>query len=153
MVQTITIGVAKKEDLHAVYQLEQRLFGEHCYPDFFIRQAYDCWSAGFLIAREQNNVVGYVLCAPQFNDISLKVSEGWILALAVDTSVQGRGVGKTLMQEAMDVLSGCKKLWLTVHPENHAKKLYQQLGFVDVEQESEYFGVDQPRVKMEYVVA
>ena len=75
------------------------------------------------------------------------------MALAVDTSVQGRGVGKTLMQEAMDVLSGCKKLWLTVHPENHAKKLYQQLGFVDVEQESEYFGVDQPRVKMEYVVA
>ncbi|MEC6822887.1 N-acetyltransferase [Photobacterium piscicola] len=152
MVQTITIGVAKKEDLYAVYQLEQRLFGEHGYPDFFIRQAYDCWSAGLLVARELDNVVGYVLCAPQFNDLSLTASEGWILALAVDTSVQGRGVGKKLMQEAMATLAGCKKLWLTVHPNNHAKKLYQQLGFKDVEQESDYFGLDQPRVKMVHAV-
>ncbi|WP_297480214.1 N-acetyltransferase [uncultured Photobacterium sp.] len=150
MVQTITIGVAKKEDLYAVYQLEQHLFGDHGYPDFFIRQAYDCWPAGLLVAREQNNVIGYVLCAPQFNGISLKAIDGWILALAVDSSVQGRGVGKKLMQEAMAALTGCEKLWLTVHPDNHAKNLYQQLGFTDVEQESDYFGLAQPRVKMVY---
>ncbi|MEC6797422.1 N-acetyltransferase [Photobacterium sp. S4TG1] len=148
MAKTMTIGVAKKEEIHAVYQLEQRLFGDNCYPDFFIRQAYDCWPAGLLVAREQDNVVGYVLCAPQFNSMSLKMTEGWILALAVDASVQGRGVGKKLMQEAMVALTGCEKLWLTVHPNNHAKKLYQQLGFTDVEQESDYFGFDQPRVKM-----
>ncbi|MEC6814431.1 GNAT family N-acetyltransferase [Photobacterium toruni] len=151
MAQIITIGVAKKEDLDAVFQLEQRLFGDHCYPDFFIRQAYDCWPAGLLVAREQDNVIGYALCAPQFNAMSLKVTEGWILALAVDTSVQGRGVGRKLIQEAMEVLTGCEKLWLTVHPDNYAKKLYQQLGFTDVEQESEYFGVGQPRIKMVYV--
>ncbi|WP_232575597.1 GNAT family N-acetyltransferase [Photobacterium carnosum] len=152
MVQTIIIDVAKKEDLQAVYQLEQRLFGDHCYPDFFIRQAYDCWPTGLLVARHQDNVVGYVLCAPQFNDLSLMLLEGWILALAVDTSVQGRGVGKKLMQEGMTTLAGCKKLWLTVHPDNHAKKLYQQLGFTDIEQENDYFGIGQPRVKMMYVV-
>lgn len=149
----IIIDVAKKEDIQAVYNLEQRLFGDHCYPDFFIRQAYDCWPAGLLVARDQDNIVGYVLCTPQFNNTSLVVSEGWILALAVDIDVQGRGVGKQLMQEAMDRLSGCEKLWLTVHPDNHAKKLYQQLGFMTYEQESDYFGMDQPRVKMVYVAA
>ena len=153
MAELITIDVAKKEDVQAVYQLEQRLFGDHCYPDFFIRQAYDCWPAGLLVARDQDNVVGYVLCAPQFNNASLVISDGWILALAVDPCVQGQGVGKKLMQEAMAVLSGCEKLWLTVHPDNHAKKLYQQLGFMDIEQESDYFGPDQPRVKMVCVVA
>ncbi|WP_201798153.1 GNAT family N-acetyltransferase [Photobacterium kishitanii] len=152
MVELITIDVAKKEDLQAVYQLEQRLFGDYCYPDFFIRQAYDCWPAGFFVARDHDNVVGYVLCAPQFNNMSLVVSEGWILALAVDTSVQGSGVGRQLMQVAMNQLAGCEKLWLTVHPDNHAKKLYQQLGFMEVEQESDYFGLEQPRVKMVYVV-
>ncbi|WP_283392409.1 GNAT family N-acetyltransferase [Photobacterium phosphoreum] len=153
MVELITIDVAKKEDVQAVYQLEQHLFGDHCYPDFFIRQAYDCWPSGLLVARYQGNIVGYVLCAPQFNTMSLVVSEGWILALAVDPSVQGRGIGKQLIQEAMAILSGCEKLWLTVHPDNHAKKLYQQLGFTDVEQENDYFGPDQPRVKMVRVVA
>lgn len=151
--RTITIDVAHKMDVQAVYQLEKKLFGEHCYPDFFIRQSYDCWPAGLLVARDQNGVVGYVLCAPQFNNESVIASEGWILALAVDTNVQGQGVGKKLIQKAMTALSRCEKVWLTVHPDNHAKKLYQQLGFVDVEQESDYFGVDQPRVKMVYIAS
>ncbi|SMY31876.1 Spermine/spermidine acetyltransferase [Photobacterium malacitanum] len=151
MDQIITLDVANKEDIQAVYQLEKKLFGDHCYPDFFIRQAYDCWPAGLLVARDLDNVIGYVLCAPQFTNGSLVASEGWILALAVDSCVQGKGVGRQLMHAAMEILSGCEKLWLTVHPNNHAKKLYQQLGFIDVEQENDYFGLDQPRVKMLYV--
>ncbi|WP_235859715.1 GNAT family N-acetyltransferase [Photobacterium aquimaris] len=151
MDQIITLDVANKEDIQAVYQLEKKLFGEHCYPDFFIRQAYDCWPAGLLVARKSDEVVGYVLCAPQFTNESLVISEGWILALAVASCVQGRGVGRQLMQAAMERLSGCEKLWLTVHPNNHAKKLYQQLGFIEIEQENDYFGLDQPRVKMRYV--
>ncbi|SMY15546.1 GNAT family N-acetyltransferase [Photobacterium aquimaris] len=151
MDQIITLDVAKKEDVQAVYQLEKRLFGDHCYPDFFIRQAYDCWPAGLFVARKFGEVVGYVLCAPQFTNEASVASEGWILALAVDSSVQGQGVGRQLMQAAMERLSGCEKLWLTVHPNNYAKKLYQQLGFIEVEQENDYFGLDQPRVKMLYV--
>ncbi len=89
LVQIITIDVAKKEDVQAVYQLEQRLFGVYCYLIFLFAKPMIVGPSGFFVARDHDNIVGYVLCAPQFNNTSLVVSEGWILALAVDTSVQG----------------------------------------------------------------
>ncbi|WP_236689259.1 hypothetical protein [Photobacterium angustum] len=46
------IRQAEKSALTAMYQLERELFGDHCYPDFLFRQAYDCWPSGLLVAAQ-----------------------------------------------------------------------------------------------------
>ncbi len=51
---TYHIRKAEKDDVTTAYLLERELFGEHSYPDFFFRQAYDCWSDGFLVAVTQS---------------------------------------------------------------------------------------------------
>ena len=37
---------------------------------------------------------------------------------------------------------------LTVHPDNPAVRLYQQLGFTIIEHQPHYFGKDEPRLLM-----
>ncbi|WP_305370757.1 GNAT family N-acetyltransferase [Photobacterium leiognathi] len=146
---TYHIRKAEKADVTTAYLLERELFGEHSYPDFFFRQAYDCWSDGFLVAVTQSQeVVGYVLASPSFIAANEHVREAWILGVAVDAKMQGQGVGKALLKEALAQLANYNCIWLTVHPDNKALKLYESLGFVVVEQEDNYFGCGSPRLKM-----
>ena len=42
-----------KSELADVFQLEQVIFGDHCYPDFFFRQGFDCWPEYFLVAIDE----------------------------------------------------------------------------------------------------
>lgn len=143
------IRQAEKSDLIAMYQLERELFGEHCYPDFLFRQAYDCWPSGLLVAVSKcEHVVGYVLASPSFNTQAETQREAWILGIAVDKQMQGQGVGKALLNEVLVQLTDYNRILLTVHPENNAMKLYQAIGFVEIEQEDDYFGCGSPRIKM-----
>ncbi|PSW73219.1 GNAT family N-acetyltransferase [Photobacterium sp. GB-50] len=143
------IRQAEKSDLAAIYQLERELFGKHCYPDFLFRQAYDCWPSGLLVAvSECEHVVGYVLASPSFNRQTETQSDAWILGIAVANKVQGKGVGKALLNKALALLADYNRILLTVHPKNTAIKLYQRLGFVEIGQEDDYFGYGSPRIKM-----
>ncbi|PSV19313.1 GNAT family N-acetyltransferase [Photobacterium leiognathi subsp. mandapamensis] len=146
---TYHIRKAEKDDVTAAYLLERELFGEHSYPDFFFRQAYDCWSNGFLVATtESQAVVGYVLASPSFTAANEGAREAWILGVAVGSKMQGQGVGKALLNEVLAQLADYNCIWLTVHPDNKALKLYELLGFVVVGQEDNYFGCGSPRLKM-----
>lgn len=141
---------ANPSDINAVFQLEHALFGSDAYPRFFLRQAYDCWPKGLLVAVLDEKVVGYVLASPRFASNSHEVRDAWLLGVAVDTVAQGKGIGKALVQEALQRLADHQHIWLTVHPDNKAMLLYQALGFDVVEQEDNYFGDDAPRVKMRF---
>ncbi len=41
-----------------------------------------------------------------------------------------------------------KRLSLAVHPDNHAVKLYESLGFVEESLKENYFGDEEPRLIM-----
>ncbi len=136
-----------KSELNGVYRLEQAIFGEHCYPDFFFRQGFDCWGESFYVAvDEQGALLGYVLCAPSHEPAKM-----WILSLAVSEQARGQGIGKQLIQYCLTHLApGIKSVYLTVDPANPAHGLYQRLGFVDVGFEAAYFGEGADRVVMCY---
>ncbi|KIT59563.1 acetyltransferase [Vibrio parahaemolyticus EN9701072] len=87
---------ARKEDLAAVYALENKLFGEHSYPQFFIRQAYDCWGESLLVAKEGEAVAGYVLLTT-----SNVAKHYWIMSLAVNSEFRGRGIARSLVERVM----------------------------------------------------
>ncbi|ABX47355.1 GCN5-related N-acetyltransferase [Shewanella baltica OS625] len=136
-----------KSDLFAVYQLEQAIFGEHSYPDFFFRQGFDCWPEQFLVAVDEDNLLqGYLLSA-QSGDPTCR----WILSVAVSEDARGKGLGKHLMQQCLAELpAAVERVCLTVDPSNPAHGLYQHLGFVDSAFEVDYFGAGADRVVMTY---
>ncbi|MGL4222408.1 MAG: GNAT family N-acetyltransferase [Shewanella sp.] len=136
-----------KSELAAVFQLEQAIFGEHSYPDFFFRQGFDCWPEYFLVAVDANGVLlGYLLGAQSSDPECM-----WILSVAVSEQARGQGLGKQLLQRCLAQLPAkVKRVDLTVDPHNTARSLYQRLGFVDAHVEADYFGAGADRVVMSY---
>ncbi|WP_338726084.1 GNAT family N-acetyltransferase [Shewanella baltica] len=136
-----------KSELFAVYQLEQAIFGEHSYPDFFFRQGFDCWPEQFLVAVDEDNLLqGYLLSAQSSDPTCM-----WILSVAVSEDARGKGLGKRLMQECLAELpAAVERVCLTVDPSNPAHGLYQHLGFVDSAFEADYFGASADRAGADY---
>ncbi|GAA3700341.1 GNAT family N-acetyltransferase [Oceanisphaera sediminis] len=136
------IRAATKADLGEVFRLELGGFGEHGYPDFFIRQALDLWPGTLLVAESEAGLVGYAL-----GSMGEAKEQGWILSLAVDERQRGMGIGKALLQRLLAELAqrGCCEQRLTVHPNNPAAGLYRSLGFEFETEEPDYFGPGEPR--------
>ena len=144
----MNVVCAEKQELADIYQLERALFGDHAYPLFFFRQAFDCWGKGLLVAKQDSQVAGYVLMTP-----TDKQQEYWALSLAVDTAYRGMGIGRSLMQQARETLPQDSKLLLTVDPNNSsACDLYLSMGFVTIKEEINYYGDDEPRLVMQLIV-
>ncbi|CAH1558496.1 GNAT family N-acetyltransferase [Vibrio rotiferianus] len=136
--------ITQKSDIDAIYKLEQKLFGHHAYPPFFFRQAFDCWPQGLLIAKEEDQITGYVLMAT-----SDEQNTHWILSLAVDSQHRGKGIARSLVENAIAKASSGSIVKLTVDPNNApAYKLYTSLGFKVLEKEEDYFGDGEPRLVM-----
>ncbi len=65
-------------------------------------------------------------------ELGCKQEVGWIGTLAVDPAFQGKGLGKTILRKAVDLLneSGMKEVKLVVMSTNErAMKLYEKCGF------------------------
>ncbi|WP_394156943.1 GNAT family N-acetyltransferase [Vibrio campbellii] len=138
------ITPAGKQDLALVHALEHVLFGHHAYPQFFFRQAFDCWPQGLLIAKEEDQITGYVLMAT-----SDERNTHWILSLAVDSQHRGKGIARLLVQAVLTKASAGSVVKLTVDPNNvPACKLYTSLGFKVLEREEDYFGDGEARLVM-----
>lgn len=139
----VSVKVAEKIDLTRIYEIETEVFGSHGYPSFFIRQAFDCWSNGLLVAKDQDQVLGYALQVPS----SQSLGDAWVLSLAVSKQAQGKGLGKKLLETAIENAKDYKRLLLTVCPKNTgAYALYQSYGFYLVEEESDYFDIGEDRL-------
>lgn len=146
MSNAIQIRLAGKRDLQGVNVLEQACFPGHCYPDFFFRQALDCWPGNFLLACDDETPLGYLLASP-----GAEPHLCWILSVAVSESLRGRGIGCKLLTQFLNRLpSSVTHVNLTVAPENSAKELYLKLGFIETDYEPDYFGDDEPRLLLTY---
>lgn len=79
----------------------------------------------YILARQEDSIVGAVVV----NCTGMKgyIPENNVTYLAVDSSVRGLGIGKTLLQMAVSEAQG--NLSLHVEPHNPAIQLYQKVGF------------------------
>ncbi|SFN08961.1 Acetyltransferase (GNAT) family protein [Paenimyroides ummariense] len=83
---------------------------------------------GFIVtASLENNIAGAVIV----NETGMKdyIPENILVYIATDANQRGKGIGKALMQHAIDNAKG--NIALHVEPDNPAIKLYEKLGFTN----------------------
>ena len=84
------------------------------------------WRDNILVAKDGERVVGFV----GYGSASGEEGAGEIFALYVLEEYQKRGIGYTLMREALSLLKGCRVVYLWAFKEN-AKAIcfYERVGF------------------------
>lgn len=140
------ITKAKLEDLENIIAIEQHVFNTDSYPAFVVRQLFDISGHYFLVAKEENEVLGYAL-----GGFNTKENRGWVLSLGVQEKGRGKGLGKQLTEQLIKVLKtqNPKDIFLTVYPNNvSAIKIYKDLGFEGEKVLDNYFLDNQKRIVM-----
>lgn len=87
----------------------------------------DAKGGNIVIATDAGTMVGAVV----LNDTGMSgyIPENILVYIAVHRDYRGKGLGKGLMKEALDSVSG--SIALHVEPDNPAKFLYEKLGFTN----------------------
>jgi len=125
-------------DLPAVMTIERKNYafpwGEDIFKDCF-KAGYRCW-----VCETQGKVVGY-------NLLSLAVGEAHILNISVDPDEQGQGIGRKMMENAIDYARGrAETVFLEVRPSNVAAiALYEDLGFNEIGIRKGYYPAENGR--------
>lgn len=80
-----------------------------------------------LLAREEGEIVGAVV----MNKTGMEgyIPENILVYIAVHSNQRGKGLGRQLMERAIDHAKG--NIALHVEPNNPAKRLYERLGFTN----------------------
>ncbi|MTK28920.1 GNAT family N-acetyltransferase [Nocardia seriolae] len=129
-------------DLDAIRTLEVVEFEHLAYPYFVLRQLFELHGANWTVIEESGEVRGYVLTAIGDRGAA------WFLGFAVAADCQGRGIGRALLEAALDRCrrARAEQVYVTVKPGNRAAyHLYKEVGFVWTDHEGTYFGADEPR--------
>ncbi|MEN3753549.1 ribosomal protein S18-alanine N-acetyltransferase [Mangrovibacter sp. SLW1] len=128
-----TISSLTPTDLAAAWAIEQR---SHAFP----------WSEKTLISNQGERYRNYGLWVDgqlaAFAITQVVLDEATLFNIAVDPSMQRKGLGRELLEHLIAVLekSDVLTLWLEVRASNQgARALYEQLGFNEVTVRSNYY--------------
>lgn len=124
----------KRPDLKRVLEIELSFFDDP-YPSNVLVDLYNL-GAGFLVAQEDNIVVGYIIFWIRFED------EGHIISLAVDQKYYRKKIGSQMVETALEIFKryNVNRIRLEVRKGNRkARKFYQKLGFVEKAHLVEYY--------------
>jgi len=114
----------RRPDIKRVLEIEESSFDDP-YPSSVLVEIYNL-GAGFLVAQEDNSIVGYIIFWIRFED------EGHIISIAVDKKYRRKGVGSKLVETATEIFCkyNVKTIKLEVRLGNRgAQKFYRHLGF------------------------
>jgi ribosomal-protein-alanine N-acetyltransferase len=142
----ISIRKATLQDLERIHNIETLCFHEGSYPLFVLRQLFDISQHYFLVAQEDNMVLGYVI-----GNRTKENDQGWVLSLGVHPDARGQKVGSKLMEQLVKLLenSQSREICLTVHPNNAAAvQLYENVGFEVTATYGNYYLYNEPRLLM-----
>jgi len=134
----------KRPDLKRVLEIELTSFDDP-YPAHVLVDIYNL-GAGFLVAQQDNIVVGYIIFWIRFED------EGHIISLAVDKKYHRKKTGTRLVETALEIFKkyNVNRIRLEVRKGNRkARKFYQKLGFVEKTPLVDYYEDGEDAVIME----
>jgi len=106
------------------------------YTTFFFMNLYQRFPETFIVAEEDGEVVGYIMCRMETGIPSFKLlgitKKGHVISIAVLPEHQREGIGYALMREAMQAMVNykAKECYLEVRASNvPAVNLYRKMGF------------------------
>jgi ribosomal-protein-alanine N-acetyltransferase len=122
-------------DLEAVTNINRVCLPEN-YTDFFFVDLYRRFPETFIVAEENGEVVGYIMCRIEVGlsnfGFSGLMKKGHIVSVAVTPSHRRKRIGEALIMKAMEGMKqyGAKQCYLEVRITNTpAVSLYKKLGF------------------------
>jgi ribosomal-protein-alanine N-acetyltransferase len=124
----------KRPDVKRVLEIEIASFSDP-YPANIIVDIYNL-GAGFLVAQENNRVVGYIIFWIKYED------EGHIISIAVDKNQRRQNVGSKLVETSLEAFKkfGVKVIKLEVRVGNKsARKFYNKMGFKEEKIVEDYY--------------
>jgi ribosomal-protein-alanine N-acetyltransferase len=123
------------DDLRSVTHINYVCLPEN-YTDFFFVDLYKRFSETFVVAEENGEVVGYIMCRIEVGlsnfGFSGILKKGHVVSVAVLPEYRRKGVGEALVNEAIKgmQLYKAKQCFLEVRVTNTpAINLYKKLGF------------------------
>jgi ribosomal-protein-alanine N-acetyltransferase len=123
------------DDLASVTHINELCLPEN-YTDIFFVDLYRRFPETFIVAEEDDKVVGYIMCRVEvgFSNFGLSgfVKKGHIVSIAVVPEHRRKGIGEALVAQAMEGMRGYsgKQCYLEVRVTNEeAIALYKKLGF------------------------
>ena len=135
MQTTFTLRRFKPSDLERVMHINRVCLPEN-YSTFFFMDLYQRFSETFIVAEENGEVVGYIMCRIETGIPSFKLlgitRKGHVISIAVLPEHQREGIGCALMREAMQAMVNykAKECCLEVRASNvPAVNLYRKMGF------------------------
>jgi [ribosomal protein S18]-alanine N-acetyltransferase len=133
----------KRPDVKRVLEIEMASFSDP-YPANILVDIYNL-GAGFLVAQENNRVVGYIIFWIKFED------EGHIISIAVDKSYRRMEVGSKLVETSLNIFKkyNVKRIKLEVRVGNKgARKFYRKMGFKEEKIVEDYYDDNEDAVIM-----
>ena len=124
----------KRQDIKRVLEIENRSFKDP-YPPKILIDIFNL-GAGFLVAQEDNIVVGYIIFWIRFED------EGHIISIAVDKNHRRQDVGSKLVETSLEAFKkfDVKIIKLEVRIGNKgARKFYSKMGFKEEKIVEDYY--------------
>jgi len=134
----------KRQDIKRVLEIENRSFKDP-YPPKILIDIFNL-GAGFLVAQEDNSIVGYIIFWIRFED------EGHIISIAVDDEYRRKSVGSQLVETALKIFKryNVNIIKLEVRVSNGgAIKFYHEIGFNKKEILKKYYEDYEDAVLME----
>lgn len=131
---------ASSKDLGRLYTIEKECFKEEAFTRQQILQMLDDYNTISLIAKESNEIAGFVIGMIYVERNTL---HGHILTIDVEPRFQRQGIGTLLMKEIEDIFrrKNTKFLHLEVREDNKAAiSLYIKLGYVAIGKLDKYYG-------------
>ena len=143
----VTLRNCTAEDLPALADLDEVVFGPECYNRIVFRQLQEICGGLLRVAVVDNGqIAGYSV-----GSLRTGTRDAWVLSVAVLPAFRQRGIARRLTLDLISRLAtlGTEHVWLTVAPDNaSARRLYVSLGFTVAGLEPDYFGPGQAREVM-----
>ena len=124
----------KRPDIKRVLEIEKASFSDP-YPANILIDIYNL-GAGFLVAQENNRIVGYIIFWIKYED------EGHIISIAVDKNFRRLEVGTKLVESSIEAFRkfNVNRIKLEVRVGNKgARKFYSKIGFEEEKIVEEYY--------------
>jgi ribosomal-protein-alanine N-acetyltransferase len=123
-------------DLRSVVEINSVTLPEH-YTDYFFESILKELPESFIVAETNQKIVGYIMCKIEFGFSNFRklgfVKKGHVVSVAVLQEYRGKGIGRSLLVEAINGLAGRKsdEIYLEVRVSNDlAIKMYQSIDFI-----------------------